>query len=702
MRVARWTIGASTVALVMAATPAVAQTPPSDSSAPAPAPAPAANSRITVHDAAFFVQFAPSTALDIVRRVPGFTIELGDEEIRGFAQAAGNIVINGQGPSSKAENLETILARIPAKSVLRVEVGPGDLYGAEYSGKAQVLNVILSEESGIDGTVTAIATRRYNGLIIPDLSASALIKRGPSSFNVAAGTSNSRRVEEGSDTITTVPGGELLEYRRKINDYSDYYPFASAAWALDGGTNKTIHANVRYSDGRFKLHQDNTVTPAGEPTRDDTLDQLYKNEAFEIGGDITRPLAGGAIKLLGLATRRHRDDFDSLYNILNSNVLGGFEQSNVSQRDETIGRLTWNRTNLAGFNVETGVEVAFNKLDSQVDLFVIEEGGEKTRIDLPIDSAVVKEKRADVFVKAGRSITPKLRADVGLAYEKSRLTVTGDTSAERTLGFWKPSLTLDWQPGSGWHVLVSAKRTVAQLNFYDFISAAELSTDRINGGNANLLPQTAWEFRATIEHPILGDGIAKVELGYDRISDLQDRILILDEEGNAFDAPGNIGTGKRKFVAGTFDVPLTKFGIKGARLKLTGRIEDTEVLDPVSNTKRRFSNFDPEWQWAADYRHDIGKLAYGFVLSDRGPFAFYRIVEIDSNKNFGPFATAFIEYRPLPRTTMTFDIDNLLDTRATRNRLFSFPSRAVPPSINEFRERSTHRSFSITLKQGFG
>ena len=387
-------------------------------------------------------------------------------------------------------------------------------------------------------------------------------------------------------------------------------------------------------------------------------------------------LAGGAIKLLALATRRHRNDFDALYNIIDDVILGGFEQTNDSQRDETIGRLTWSRPNLGGFSVETGVEVAFNKLDSQVDLFDIEEGGEKVRIDLPIDNAVVSEKRGEVFVNAGRSITPKLRADAGLAYEYSRLTVTGDTSAKRSLGFLKPSLTLDWKPGDDWHVLVSVKRTVAQLNFYDFISAAELSADRVNGGNANLLPQRAWEFRTTIEHPILGDGIAKLELGYDHISLLQDRILT--EEG--FDAPGNLGTGKRKFAAGTLDVPLTKFGIKGGRLKLTSRLEDTVVFDPVSQSDRRFSNFDPEWQWAADYRHDLGKWAYGFNISDRGPFAIYRVNEIDRNRNEGPFATAFVEYRPAPKTTVTFDVDNLLETQAQRERIFSFPSRAVPPS----------------------
>ena len=34
--------------------------------------------------------------------------------------------------------------------MIRVELGPGDLFGADYAGKSQVLNIILSAEVGFD------------------------------------------------------------------------------------------------------------------------------------------------------------------------------------------------------------------------------------------------------------------------------------------------------------------------------------------------------------------------------------------------------------------------------------------------------------------------------------------------------------------------------------------------------------------------
>ena len=82
---------------------------------------------------------------------------------------------------------------------------------------------------------------------------------------------------------------------------------------------------------------------------------------FELGGDVTRPLAGGAIKFVGLATRRKRHDFDQYVQrdglIDDGGVTnGGFDQLIDARRNETIGRVSWTRANLLGLSFEVGAE----------------------------------------------------------------------------------------------------------------------------------------------------------------------------------------------------------------------------------------------------------------------------------------------------------------------------------------------------------
>jgi len=691
------------------ASPAFAQEATEQPVAPSPAPVPAASdARTTVYDAAFFAPSAPQTALDIARLVPGFNLDLGDVEVRGFAQAAGNVVINGQRPSSKSESLTSVLRNIPAGQVVRVEVGPGTLYGAEYATRSQVLNVILSEVSGIDGNITGSIRRLYTGRVFPDASSSAIIRRGQHSINLSAGTGNVLNLEEGTDLLTDPDTGDFIEHRRKHNSYRDFNPFISANWAFEQASDKSIHVNTRWSPGSFYLTQDNHVTPAIGPERDDDLVQDFKSPIIEIGGDITRPLAGGAIKLVGLANRRKRD-WSERYRFRSeggAEILGGFEQLQDAKRNESILRLTWSKSNVAGFSVETGSEFALNTLDQDVQFFEFDEGGEPVRQPLPVDEARVKEKRAEPFINIGRQLSSTLRLDAGLTYEYSKISVRGDVNEDREpLKFWKPSLTLDWKSPKGWHAQVSAKRVVAQLDFYDFISSAELSTDRINAGNPDLVPQQTWEFRGTVDHPLLGEGLAKLDVGYDLVNDLQDRVLICDPEKPlaCFDAPGNLGTGKRYFATLTLDAPLGKIGLKGLRVKVDGTLQRTRVDDPISGDPRNWSDFFPEWQWNAEVRHDIGKWSYGFTVNDRQRFTFFRTDEFDTNFNGGPYGTAFIEYRPRGGTTITLDLDNAFDTSGNRHRLIFRPNRANPTTvIDEFRERNRHLNFGLTLKQTFG
>ena len=83
----------------------------------------------------------------------------------------------------------------------RVEVGPGNLFGADYSSKSQVANLILIEGGGggITGNAAVSAERHYTGRVTPNASASLSLSRGPSTFNVAGETARGDFTEEGTD-----------------------------------------------------------------------------------------------------------------------------------------------------------------------------------------------------------------------------------------------------------------------------------------------------------------------------------------------------------------------------------------------------------------------------------------------------------------------------------------------------------------------
>lgn len=682
-------------------------TPALDTAKPLPDPqtptaaqapgASAANDGRLVYDAKFFSTFAPANALQMVERVPGFTVEVADELVRGFSGAAGNVVINGQRPSSKSDTLPTILQRIPASRVVRIEVGRGDLFGAEFAGKPQVANLVLTSAGGLAGTVEGMLFRDFTGKLYPGGSASALLRRGRSSVNVALGVTNEDTADKGYDRLVLPGTRELVELRRKLNRVEAPRAYASAAYEFNGGENRTAHLNGRVERNLFQLDQTNDVFPAGGPARDDLLFQRYRTHGEELGGDYTVPLAGGGLKLIGLATRKQRRDRDGLFERVQSVVGGGFRQFRHDDRAETLVRVVWNRSNLGPWSVELGTEGVVNRLDSRVDLFDLT-GGVRQRIDLPIDDATVKETRGEVFANVGRPLSKTLRIDLGVTYEASDLRVSGDAQAKRVLTFLKPRATLDWRAESGWHAQASVKRTVAQLQFEDFISVAELANERVNGGNANLVPQRAWEVLGFVERPVLGDGLVRLELGYNMISLVQDRVPT--PEG--FDAPGNLGDGELFLARGRVDAPLVKFGIKGGRATLSTSYVKTSVRDPYTFDRRPFSG-NAALVVDFDFRQDLAKFAWGVTLSANTPSTFYRLDETDKSIPGIPYSRVFAEYRPTRRTTVTFGLDNAIATPYFRTRTFYFPDRRQDePDLIERRKRNQYIKPYLQLKHSFG
>ena len=121
----------------------------------------AAEPGVIAYPAVFFADSRPNNAFDMLRRVSGFTFE-GGENVRGFAGAAGNVLIDGQRPTSKSVRLEDLLSRIPASTVVRIELIRGGATGIDMQGYALVANVIRSTDT-VSNLAVSVGANAYKG-----------------------------------------------------------------------------------------------------------------------------------------------------------------------------------------------------------------------------------------------------------------------------------------------------------------------------------------------------------------------------------------------------------------------------------------------------------------------------------------------------------------------------------------------------------
>ena len=111
---------------------------------------------------AYFDQFQPITASDMVARLPGFTIQDSSGGERGLGQASLNLLINGRRPSSKSSDARDILGRIPAESVTRIDILDGD--SLDIPGlSGQVANIITTQVAGTLSGSWSYAARFEDG-----------------------------------------------------------------------------------------------------------------------------------------------------------------------------------------------------------------------------------------------------------------------------------------------------------------------------------------------------------------------------------------------------------------------------------------------------------------------------------------------------------------------------------------------------------
>jgi outer membrane receptor protein involved in Fe transport len=638
---------------------------------------------------AFFAAQQPPSAFDMILRLPGFAFDDGDA-IRGFEGGGGNVLIDGQRPTSKTDNLEELLRRIPAGQVERIDLIRGGAPGIDMQGRTVIANIVRKPGAGIQGVIQAAVNRIHDG-------------RTPYGLRLEASGGEGQRKWEGSarfgfgvdDGLGDGPGvhvaadGSILRRARleTEGDVGNYALTGAYEQPLLGGQ---ARINARHFGEKFKIEIDDIISfpsPALE-----TVDDGIRTFETEVGGRFARDLGPRAgLELVGLHQSRDRE-FTSRFE--SAAIRNDF--SIERETEESIARGVLRYRLSEELSVEGGGEYALNRLHSQTFLAV---NGAPSPV--PSGNVRVREERSQAFTRATWKPSSAWSVEAGLRYESSQISSRGDTSLQKTLHFIKPRASVTWSPRPTTQVRVRLEREVGQLNFDDFVASANFTGAGVTSGNPDIEPQQAWVGEVSVEQRFWGGAAAVLTYRRSELSDVIDRG---PDPSGAFDSPANIGSGTKDEWVANLTLPLDRVRIRGGQLKGQVSWRDSEVRDPTTGEKREISRLRPV-DWEATFSQDVPdwRMTWGVDAYGGWRETSYRFNAIDTIK-LKTFVRPFVEWRAQPDLVVRAEIGNATSRglRRTRQVFDGVRTAGEAPLRIEDRDYQFGRMYYVRVRKTFG
>jgi hypothetical protein len=461
-------------------------------SAPAAALAEIAVPERTVLPLDSFARFAPRTALDIVQQIPGIAIAEDDDGARGFGQASGNILIDGQRVSGKSNGARAALGRIPVARVLRIELADASVFGLP-GVTGQVVNVVTTGQGGTSGTWKMEARWRDDfkpSLGVANLSLSG--GKGAVSWTLQADNSPMRRGNQGIRNVFDGSGALTEQRFEKFTFYvNDTSLSGSVGYKPANGLVGNLNAKFTLFDETVRDRARVFPLAAGEGRR--VFQGVEDGWKGEVGADLEFDAGPGRLKLISLARHKHSPVEDTF-------LRGGLDGSNLYQSDfrqttdegEYILRSEYSLKTAPGREWQVSGESAFNFLEA--DTFLAEAFGGGALIPVVLDTSDVRveERRFEAMLTHTRALSPRLTLQAAIGAEQSELSQSGDTAAMREFVRPKGYGSLSWAADDSLTLLTRLERRVGQLDFLDFVSSVDLDLDQGNAGNPEIVPEQAW------------------------------------------------------------------------------------------------------------------------------------------------------------------------------------------------------------------
>lgn len=645
-----------------------------------------AQGELVEYSANFFNQYHPRTALDMVEQLPGFQINDGGGS-RGFAAAAGNVLINSRRPSSKQRSVSDILDRIPVSQVAYIELIRGQVRDINLGGFSVVANVVLGD--------VASAVTQWELLTEKNVDLGPLTIEGSMSlsdewsgieYNAGFTAAMWARGERSTERVLDAEG---IVTEERFDDSATEGPRGSVY--LNGST--LLGDTLLGFNARVEVQRDEELTTSHRipqafdgPPRTELFSREEDEVDIEVGTDLERQLrenlSGRAIFLY----TREGVDTASAQRVLDAadrqSLMRGADSSSAAT--EGIARLELDWSGLPDHTVQASLEGAYNALDSELEV-IRDTGAGPVPVPVPVANTRIEETRWNLLIEDTWTLG-RFDLSYGLGAEYSTITQTGDASRERSFSFLKPQTALTFAPTDERQMRLRIVREVGQLDFDDFASATEFEDDDFALGNPDLRPESTWI--AELSHTRRFDGnVIRLTAFHHWISDTVDLLPLTP----TIEVPGNIGNSRRWGLEVGATFALDGLGLSGAMLDIEARWQDSVVEDPVTGNDRvlsgergRGGDGEGEYDIALTYRQDFerARVAWGWELRERAERLRFKVDELDVHYDATDL-NAFIE------TTRWFGLRFRLEARLLRTdgwrdrTIFSGKRRQSPVAYRE-------------------
>lgn len=652
------------------------------------APESAIASTVTAYPAGFFAASRVISAFDMLALLPGYRFADGDTAMRGLADAAGNVLIDGSRPASKHESLEAILRRIPVAAVERIELIRAGTPGVDMQGHSVLANVVRTADVSTRGSITVGDAFYARGLSAPLIAAELAHRSGERLLELSGSAGRTVDDEHGAGSRPRLSSaGQVLRDGGYSQDETERTAAVRVGYEMPTfGGNVRLHGSMQRAHLRADILDERTFPT----TITSTVTEFETQDSLELGVRLERPF----IARTRLEVAAIRRDLRERGGERSQDPQSASSFREDSEAAETAVRVLLRRSD-GPLALEGGVEFALNSLDTRTGLIE-----DDVVSPLPNAGVRVEERRGEAIFNATWTMNGAWSASAGARFEYSTLRQSGDTELSKHLFFPKPRVLLNWSRGPDQLHLV-VERTVGQLDFEDFAGSASLATGTVTAGNLDLEPDRIWRAELAWERRFLGNGAVSIAVRHEKIDDLIDRMPVVAD--TVFDTIGNIGTGIRNELEINSAVPLDRLGLSAGVLKVAALWRHGETTDPVTGRTRGISEDEPlvaELHFLQPVPR--WKLRWGIDLTLPVEEREYRFDEVRTDR-LGSMLNVFVECEPAASWTVRLFLNNLTDRASVRRReVYESLRSEAPVRYIETRTLAIERYAGFEVARRFG